>query len=1233
MKALISNLVFLFFFVQLGFAQQAELKGSVISKDSHSPMENLTVVLYQGEETPYGTTTDSMGEFGITNIYPGSYVMRIFAFDVVLHIQNITFGSGENRNLYGLEVLVESASSRLNIVEIGPPIESEDITIITLDNGTALGVEPAVITQTEVNVKQTNGGLQVGTGRPNGTVSFIGNNTGMIGPAPRTFIGLSGVEIIDKGVPARYGNFTGGGIRYETKQIGVTPEHFYQIQSSSLFNGFHHNLGVFYFSKALTTRTKTVNEKEVKTTVLGLSLQGNYKFQADPNPSAINPFVLTEQTLQRISQNPLVSSEVIGGYVPSATFINEDDLINTIARPNARRHDVGGRLKLSYAPNDNLTFNFINSFDITNRRLSQNNFVPMNSDENPIQRYRFINSQVKIEHKVKSAYNSKGEKIIEDDFISKLAYTIDLNYQQSNSEVSNYRHRDNFFNYGHVGEFQTMQVPTYKYVEDGETKFIDEHGEQRNLSHYYEFNGYRDSLIGFTPGESNQSLGQYTSFFYNKLGESKSIQELVSRGGLLNGQNIPLLYSLYANPGTVYGSFSKSFQKRFSAAATTYLSLHPHKDYKLKHNVELGLSFQQDVIGSYNLNASSLWQLMPLLANSHLQNIDRQKPIFSTDENGRFTDTVSYPTYIDVEGQKTFDKRLREHLIAANYTDVNGNVITNASHIDINSLSPDVFDLSMFSADELLNNGNPYVSYAGYDYQGNRIHGRKGFHQFLTDKENRPNDAFAPITAAAWIQDKLVLKSLIIRAGLRFERYDGNQNVLKDPYCVFPVKQASEVKTINGREVAHPKGVKGDYVVYVDDVNNPNEIVGYRDGSDWYDANGTPISDPNILANRSNSGRIQPYLVDPENQSLTVHSFKKFEAQNLILPRISISFPLNTTSLFFMSYDKLAQNPTAGQTYLPYTSYYFLQSNISGVLPNPELKARVKTEYNIGFSQAIGYKAGIKVSASYANIVNDVNQFRMEQAYPYSYTTYGNVDFSTIKRYIAEYDYVTQYIALQASYAMQFADGTGSNANSAATLIQSGQPNLRSLFPLSFDNRHTFKGGISIKLGGDSINERSLKYIGPIIAGKKVLKDMTISASMQSISGQPYTSIKRAISEAQSANGVVQRSQTDGNPFGSRMPWTHNFDLNIQRDFKWGDKSIGVYVLVNNVLNTKLITNVYSFTGSASDDGYLNSPHGKQAAQSQIDAQTFAMLYKIRMDNPGNFGTPRMMNIGAKLNF
>jgi hypothetical protein len=334
-----------------------------------------------------------------------------------------------------------------------------------------------------------------------------------------------------------------------------------------------------------------------------------------------------------------------------------------------------------------------------------------------------------------------------------------------------------------------------------------------------------------------------------------------------------------------------------------------------------------------------------------------------------------------------------------------------------------------------------------------------------------------------------------------------------------------------------------------------------------------------------------------------------------------------------MSYDQLAQNPSMGQTFLPYTTYYYMQSNISGVLPNPELKARVKTEYNIGFKQAVGLKSTVKLWASYANVANDFNLFRIEQAYPYSYTTYSNVDFATIKRYVMEYEHISRRINITGSYALQFAEGTGSNANSAASLIQSGQPNLRSLFPLAYDTRHTLKGGVIYNFGSVLKRKDLAPYVGPVLFGKPILANTYISMNFQSLSGEPYSAIQRAISSAQAANGVVQRAQTKGNPFGSRMPWTHNVNIQINKSFAWKERTMSAYILIDNVLNNLLVQNVYPYTGQAGDDGYLNSPHGRQQAESQIDAQTFAMLYRIRMNNPGNFGTPRMINMGLKMEF
>ncbi len=1232
MKALLTTCTLLLILSFSVKAQTAEIRGSVFDEDN-SPAEQADVLLKKNSEIVKSTTCNSEGYFEISGIYPGTYSLSIAYVGAVIHNEEVNLSSGEILTRYKIK---NSSTDTMKEVIIRAQ-KTENVDVVQIDHIINFGPEVDQIPNIQINVSKENGIIQVGTGRFGGTKNFFGNNTTMLGQGPKTFIGLAGIEIIDRGVPARYGNFTGGGVQFKTAPIGVKPVNSFQIQSTSLTDKYHHNLGVMYIARALKTKSH-MNENTshvFKTTVLGYSFLLNYKFQADESPSKIKPFAVTEDYVGAYNQNPVVSSEVIGGYVPATTFLSPSDVSQVGSRPNAGRHDVTGRLKFTYNPTDKISIDFINNLDIMQRRIAQSNFVLLNSDENPEQKYSYLNSQIQLTHNVKSSYDANGKNLhTENDLISRMKYTVDLNFQQTNSTISNSRHGDNFFDYGYVGSFETIQVPTYTYVEDGVTTYTDANGEERILTNYVEFSGYRDSLVGYTPGDKNEQLASYSKFFFDKLNTERSIQEFVSSGGLLNGQNMPLLYSLYANPGTVYGNYNKSFQQRFSASVNSEFSLRPFKNNRnFRHDMEVGMAFQQDVSGSYGLNAANLWQLMPLLANSHIQNLDKNSPIISADDKGRFTDTVSYPVYVDINNQKNFDKKLRDKLMEMGYRDANGNLIDQESRIDIQSLSPEVFELSMFNADELLNNGNPYVSYSGYDYLGNRTRGKSGIQKFLTDKQNRPVDAFAPITASAWIQDRIDLKSMVIRAGLRFERYDGNQYVLKDPYSIYPTRQAGEVSSINGQDVNHPNGIGEDYVVYVDDINNPNEILGYRDGSTWYDADGNQLSDPNVLANKSSSGRIQPYLVDPENQELSANSFKKFDAQNLVLPRISISFPLNTSSLFFMSYDKLAQNPTVGQTYLPYTTYYYMQSNISGVLPNPELKARVKTEYNIGFSQSIGWYSSIKLWASYANVRNDFNQFRVEQAYPYSYTTYSNIDFSTIKRYVAEYSHVGRYINLTGSYALQFAEGTGSNSNSAATLIQSGQPNLRSLFPMSYDNRHTIKGGFVLKLGGDSSIRRDLAYRGPTVKGKRILKNVTISGNMQAISGRPYTSIQRAISEAQAANGVVQRAQTKGNPFGSRMPWTNNVDLTIEKRIMLNKSSIGVYVLVSNLLNTALIQNVYDYTGLANDDGYLNSPHGQQQAQGQIDAQTFEMLYRLRMDNPGNYGAPRMVNVGAKFNF
>ena len=94
--------------------QNAEIRGSLISKDSLKPLPDLDVVLFVGEQTKYGSTTDSMGFFELNRVSPGSYDLIIFSFDKVVYTTNIDISAGESLTLFDLKI---GKSAMSNIID------------------------------------------------------------------------------------------------------------------------------------------------------------------------------------------------------------------------------------------------------------------------------------------------------------------------------------------------------------------------------------------------------------------------------------------------------------------------------------------------------------------------------------------------------------------------------------------------------------------------------------------------------------------------------------------------------------------------------------------------------------------------------------------------------------------------------------------------------------------------------------------------------------------------------------------------------------------------------------------------------------------------------------------------------------------------------------------------------------------------------------------------------------
>ena len=97
-----------------------------------------------------------------------------------------------------------------------------------------------------------------------------------------------------------------------------------------------------------------------------------------------------------------------------------------------------------------------------------------------------------------------------------------------------------------------------------------------------------------------------------------------------------------------------------------------------------------------------------------------------------------------------------------------------------------------------------------------------------------------PIYSSAFIQDKFSFKDIIFRIGVRVDRFDANRKVLKDPYSLYEIQGARDFYATTGGE--QPAGVGDDFKVYLQSAGS-NIVKAFRDGEDWYFANGNPAND------------------------------------------------------------------------------------------------------------------------------------------------------------------------------------------------------------------------------------------------------------------------------------------------------------------------------------------------------------------------------------------------------
>lgn len=349
-----------------------------------------------------------------------------------------------------------------------------------------------------------------------------------------------------------------------------------------------------------------------------------------------------------------------------------------------------------------------------------------------------------------------------------------------------------------------------------------------------------------------------------------------------------------------------------------------------------------------------------------------------------------------------------------------------------------------------------------------------------------------------------------------------------------------------------------------------------------------------------------------------------------VSPRVGFSFPVTDQTVFHAQYGKFIQQSRLRDVYLGFSRASdvikggYAESNPVGFGIRPERT----TSYEIGFKQQLGENFAFDITGFYKSIKDQVQLrpiFASQDAAHTRYYAFVNGDFSTAKGIEFKLDLRrTQRLSATFDYTYSDAKGTGSTPNTAfRTVWQSptSDPYFPQIIaPLTFNQTHR---------GALNFDYRFGKEDGPELFGSKILQKTGLNMLFTFNSGFNYTRWD-GFANARIPNETLNASTT---------PWVFQLDARLDKSFSLGPVDLNIYLWVTNVFNTQNIVDVFNTSGDAYDDGWLASDEGKARYEGyrlnygQEAADTYKELYLASIYDPDNFGPPRQIRLGIKLEY
>jgi len=385
---------------------------------------------------------------------------------------------------------------------------------------------------------------------------------------------------------------------------------------------------------------------------------------------------------------------------------------------------------------------------------------------------------------------------------------------------------------------------------------------------------------------------------------------------------------------------------------------------------------------------------------------------------------------------------------------------------------------------------------------------------------------------------------------------------------------------------------------------------------DYFDTKTDILKDPIIVDGQP---VLLPYAGGSDPNDFDPGDFVEKEPELEFSPRIGLGFPVTETTVFHAQYGRFIQIPLLTDLY---SSQFDLDQFISfdpQYVQDGSIISEETIQYEVGFRQLLGNNAAMNITLFYKNIKGLVNRkLSFFQRVPggelRTYIHPSNSDFGTTKGLAFSLD-VTKlsYFNFSLHYTYSVAEGTGSATNSSQTAVFRGPGGEapKVIAPLDFDQRHTGVATIDFYVPQGELG---------------IFEMVGVNALFVFATGRPYT----PLDYFDILSGNNGGPSTTGYINSRNAPGTFRIDLKIEKSIATGGLLVTPYLWIQNVLGTENVNRVWRSSGDPFTTGFLNTPDGQAAIQS--NGEGYRQDYESLERDPINFGIPRLIRLGLKVN-